>query len=304
MKKTLLLAIGLIFLGIFSACNHSNATYKVDYNTNSFENALENNKKVSGKTVAFTVTNEKPPLLGLGDYDLQDVNKNNFRSKSNPNITQGDSVIVKVTSVSKSLGHYKISYSNLTKINDLSDVAVKENNIGSFIGEIFFGIVGFAFFVSIIIFAVIQGKKQNIIQKKKDDILSCISASGIRELKEISKVTGLQVYEIEKLLTDMIKMASLANSKVNQSLNIRILKNAQIDHINDIIILDKHATDTKLDKIATAANSILDRFNPKQNIKTKPLTVKPEKLPDWVCEYCNSSNKAESEKCSQCSAKR
>lgn len=167
----------------------------------------------------------------------------------------------------------------------------------------------FLSFAGIFLFLIISytlifkfGKKEEIKRKKKENVISCVIISKIYSLNEISKVTGLSLFEVETLLKEIIKTSSLGNNKINKLMNIGAFKNAMINHASGEIVLDPHANDTMFTRMGAAANSVLDRFAPKPN--NEAVAFQTEKPQDWNCEYCNSLNPAELIKCSQCGAKK
>ena len=74
----------------------------------SFEAALNAGEDLSGKTVRFTV-NDFVPNSAFG-YNAQAGEHLNFCSTSNPKISVGDTVVVKVNEVSSVLGSWIITY--------------------------------------------------------------------------------------------------------------------------------------------------------------------------------------------------
>jgi len=100
------LAILLVCL-LVAGCG--NKEKKVDYpNVTDFETALNNGEDLTGKTVTFTVQ-EYVPNSAFG-YNLQAGEHLNFCSSKNPGVKEGDTLTVKVTSVSSVLGSYIVEY--------------------------------------------------------------------------------------------------------------------------------------------------------------------------------------------------
>ena len=107
MKKTISIILILVLISsIFSGCG-SNVT--IDYeNAKDFEAALNAGEDLTGKVVSFTV-DEIIPNSAFG-YNLITGEHLNFCSTSNPNVKEGDIVVVKVKEVQSLLGSYIISY--------------------------------------------------------------------------------------------------------------------------------------------------------------------------------------------------
>lgn len=105
MKKIFAVFLCMIMCFALFSCGGG----KVDYtDAESFESALNAGEDLTGKTVTFTVR-EIVPNSAFG-YNLQAGEELNFCSSKNPNVKVGDTVTVKVESVSSILQAYIISY--------------------------------------------------------------------------------------------------------------------------------------------------------------------------------------------------
>lgn len=102
MKRLLIL---LLVAGLLAACA-GNA--KPDYNTEQLEEALNNGDSVDNRTVSITV-DELVPDSAFG-YNIQTGEHLNFVSTKNPNVKQGDELVVKVEDVDSIMGSYIITY--------------------------------------------------------------------------------------------------------------------------------------------------------------------------------------------------
>lgn len=138
-----------------------------------------------------------------------------------------------------------------------------------------------------------SNKEANIL-KQKDELLSLIIASKITSTHQLAKYTGIGYHEVEKLLLDMIKSSThIKSGYIKKTTNrYAYLKNASLNLNTHEIKLDAKASNTVLDKVGDAANSVLDRFAPKKEIPK----------PDWKCHYCASMNKSKTYKCEYCGA--
>lgn len=123
MKKTIILTIVALILLSLSACTNntnnpsgqteiptsSSTKPVIDYpNVVDFEAALNNGEDLTGKTVTFKV-NKFVPDSFFG-YNLQTGEHLNFCSAGHPGVSEGDTVSVRVISVSSMMGSYIISY--------------------------------------------------------------------------------------------------------------------------------------------------------------------------------------------------
>lgn len=79
-----------------------------DYTTEQFETALNNGENLEGKIVSVKV-NELIPDSAFG-YNIHAGEHLNFVSSDNPNVKEGDEILVKVTEIESVLGSFIISY--------------------------------------------------------------------------------------------------------------------------------------------------------------------------------------------------
>ena len=107
MRKFIVLLLSLVIgCGVFASCSKP---LVVDYpNVADFETALNAGEDLTGKTVTFTV-DKFVPNSKFG-YNMQTGEHLNFCSASHPGVGEGDTITVKVTSVSSFLGSYIIYY--------------------------------------------------------------------------------------------------------------------------------------------------------------------------------------------------
>lgn len=105
MKKTLTLLLAVILLFTLAACGSSAPDYS---SAEELEAALNSGKDVTGKTVSFTVKEYEP--ASFFGYNMQAGEHLNFCSSSDPHVSAGDQVTVKVVEVEDLLGSYIISY--------------------------------------------------------------------------------------------------------------------------------------------------------------------------------------------------
>lgn len=141
---------------------------------------------------------------------------------------------------------------------------------------------------------IISSNREANILKQKDELLSLIIDSKITSTHQLAKYTGIGYHEVEKLLLDMIKSSTHIKSGYIKKTTNRYahLKNASLNLNTHEIQLDAKASNTVLDKVGDAANSVLDRFIPRKEIPK----------PDWKCHYCASLNKSKSYNCEYCGA--
>lgn len=141
---------------------------------------------------------------------------------------------------------------------------------------------------------IISSNREANILKQKDELLSLIIDSKITSTHQLAKYTGIGYHEVEKLLLDMIKSSTHIKSGYIKKTTNRYahLKNASLNLNTHEIQLDAKASNTVLDKVGDAANSVLDRFVPRKEIPK----------PDWKCHYCASLNKSKSYNCEYCGA--
>lgn len=107
MKKYIkMLFVGLVCLLFLAACGSSGP--KADYTTKEAEQTLNDGKSIEGKTVEIKV-DKLVPDSAFG-YNIQTGDHLNFVSSENPNVKEGETLIVKVTSVKSVMGSYVINY--------------------------------------------------------------------------------------------------------------------------------------------------------------------------------------------------
>lgn len=106
MRKVGIFVLGLFMVLGLAACGTSEK--KADYDTKSFEAALNKGKDLTGKTVSVDVVDLKPD--GAFGYTIWAGEHLNFVSPENPNVKKGDTIVVKVTKVASTLGSYIITY--------------------------------------------------------------------------------------------------------------------------------------------------------------------------------------------------
>ncbi|EMF0589562.1 TPA: hypothetical protein QFP75_001182 [Enterococcus faecium] len=105
--------IKIIFVGVLVSlflvgCSSNSQEKKADYTTEQAEEALNNGESIDGKTVKITV-DKLVPDSAFG-YNIQTGEHLNFVSSENPNVKEGDSLVVKVTKVESTLGSFIITY--------------------------------------------------------------------------------------------------------------------------------------------------------------------------------------------------
>ncbi|WP_083487797.1 DUF5067 domain-containing protein [Schleiferilactobacillus perolens] len=88
-------------------------TQSPDYTAATFENALNDGKKIDGKTVQFTVKRFEP--RSAFGYNLITGKHLNFVSAENPDVTIGDTVTVTAKKSRSFVGSWIVSYENLKK---------------------------------------------------------------------------------------------------------------------------------------------------------------------------------------------
>lgn len=108
MKKIAVLLSALLMLTFVLAGCGGTQKAKADYTTTQFETALNKGDNLEGKTVSVEVE-KLVPNSALG-YNIQAGKHLNFVSPDNPNVKQGDKVILKVKKVQSTLGSYIITY--------------------------------------------------------------------------------------------------------------------------------------------------------------------------------------------------
>ena len=100
--------IGILALLLFTGCGSSTKEEKADYTTEQAEKALNDGESIDGKTVKITV-DKLVPNSAFG-YNIQTGEHLNFVSSENPNVKEGDSLVVKVSKVESTLGSFIITY--------------------------------------------------------------------------------------------------------------------------------------------------------------------------------------------------
>lgn len=106
MKRVLCFVLAMLLFSVVIVGCETNA---VDFpSVADFENALNNGEDLTGKTVTFTIK-EFVPSSAFG-YNLQAGEHLNFCSSQHPGVETGDTITVKVTSVTSLLGSYIIEY--------------------------------------------------------------------------------------------------------------------------------------------------------------------------------------------------
>ncbi|MCL4608348.1 hypothetical protein LQ042_09370 [Enterococcus faecium] len=105
--------IKIIFVGVLVSlflvgCSSNSQEKKADYTTEQAEEALNNGESIDDKTVKITV-DKLVPDSAFG-YNIQTGEHLNFVSSENPNVKEGDSLVVKVTKVESTLGSFIITY--------------------------------------------------------------------------------------------------------------------------------------------------------------------------------------------------
>lgn len=107
MKKIICFLCAALLLLSLVGCGSKTVT--PDYeDVAAFESALNAGEDLTGKTVRFTV-NVFEPASAFG-YNMQTGEHLNFCSASNPKVSVGDTVTVKVEEVTSMLGSWIISY--------------------------------------------------------------------------------------------------------------------------------------------------------------------------------------------------
>lgn len=107
MKKIVrVLLVSLVGLFILAACGSKEI--KPDFTTEEAETALNDGKSIDGKTVKITVDKFIPD--GTLGYTIWSGEHLNFISSTNPEVKEGDEIVVKVKKVENALGSWLISY--------------------------------------------------------------------------------------------------------------------------------------------------------------------------------------------------
>lgn len=106
-KLIVLLSSFMVAMFLLVGCGTSKPV-KPDYTTEQFESALNKGENVDGKTVSVKVE-KLVPNSALG-YNIEAGKHLNFVSSDNPNVKDGDTVVLKVKKVQSALGSYMITY--------------------------------------------------------------------------------------------------------------------------------------------------------------------------------------------------
>lgn len=104
MKKIKILLVAFLAMFFLAACGSS----EPDYTTEQAEAALNDGENIEGKTVEITVDEFIPD--GTLGYTIWTGEHLNFISSENPEVKEGDTIVVKVTKVKSALGSYIINY--------------------------------------------------------------------------------------------------------------------------------------------------------------------------------------------------
>jgi len=142
-------------------------------------------------------------------------------------------------------------------------------------------------------------------EKSNDKILSAITFSKIYSIRKIASLCGLTNEKTAKLINDAIDTANdlSDNERENpEAEKYRILRNARIDTVKNMIILDDNAL-----SIASKPAKGTRKFGKKSKLPTiaSPNNVIQERSKIVTCEYCGvktSINSDSSIKCKQCGA--
>ena len=107
MKKVVKLFLGVALLVVLTACS-SGKKSEADYTTKEFESALKDGENLTGKTVEVEVDKLVPD--GALGYTVWSGEHLNFVSSENPNVKEGETMVVKVEEVTSALGSFIIRY--------------------------------------------------------------------------------------------------------------------------------------------------------------------------------------------------
>ncbi|OFI46872.1 hypothetical protein BG262_03515 [Floricoccus penangensis] len=99
--------MGLLFLGACGNTKESSKT-KYDYTESQFEDKLNAGDDLTGKTVEVRVA-KLVPNSAFG-YNIEAGKHLNFVSPENPNVKEGDTVVLKVDKITSTMGSYVITY--------------------------------------------------------------------------------------------------------------------------------------------------------------------------------------------------
>lgn len=110
MKKFFALLLISILIFVLAGCGGQNVT--ADYNTSAeLETALNNGEDVTGKVAKINVVTLVPD--SVFGYNIQTGEHLNFCSAENPKVSEGDTVLVRITEVQSLLGSFIIFYERL-----------------------------------------------------------------------------------------------------------------------------------------------------------------------------------------------
>lgn len=108
MKKVVVLLLAVLMILSFVGCASKEPVVPDYTDAASFEADLNAGVDATGKIVQFTVS-EFVPNSAFG-YNMQAGEHLNFCSSTNPKVSTGDTVTVKVEEVTSTLGSYIIAY--------------------------------------------------------------------------------------------------------------------------------------------------------------------------------------------------
>ncbi|KPG71758.1 hypothetical protein [Enterococcus sp. RIT-PI-f] len=109
MKKIFGVCLVSIVICLFlTACGSETKQANADYTVDEAENALNNGESINGQVVEVTV-DQFVPNSTFG-YNIQSGAHMNFVSNKNPNVAEGDTVMIHVKEVENVLGSYIITY--------------------------------------------------------------------------------------------------------------------------------------------------------------------------------------------------
>ncbi len=109
MKKILGVCLVSIVICLFlTGCGSETKQANADYTVDEAENALNNGESINGQVVEVTV-DQFVPNSTFG-YNIQSGAHMNFVSNKNPNVAEGDTVMIHVKEVENVLGSYIITY--------------------------------------------------------------------------------------------------------------------------------------------------------------------------------------------------
>lgn len=106
MKKIFKALLSVTLFFVLTACESE--PVEPDYTTTEAEAALNAGEDIVGKTVKITVDTYVPN--GTLGYTIQTGEHLNFISPSNPDVKEGDELVVKVTEVTNVLGSFVMNY--------------------------------------------------------------------------------------------------------------------------------------------------------------------------------------------------